>query len=391
MARIVSGMRPTGALHLGHLRGVLHNWRALQDAGDECYFFVADWHALTTDYAAPENLRQYGRDMVSAWLAAGVDPARAVIFRQSDVPAHAELYALLSMICPLPWLAHLPSYKEQAARRELDTYGFLGYPLLQSADIMIYRADAVPVGEDQAPHIEFAREIARRFNRFYGGGESFQKQRRAVAGKIGAADKKLRAQKRAYAEKGDKAILESAAASIGALDISAREKQILRDDLHYGGDEILRPPRALLAPTPKLPGTDGRKMSKSYGNTIELFDAPEIVDKKISRMQTDPARVRREDKGEPENCPVWSLHKIFSDGESRAWAEAGCRAAAIGCVECKKRLAGFVNAELSPVLARRAVADAGAAEDILADGARRARDAAAKTLSAVRAAMRICS
>ena len=387
--RIVSGMRPTGALHLGHLRGVLHNWRALQDAGGKCFFFIADWHALTTDYAAPENLRQSGRDMVAAWLAAGIDPARAVIFRQSEVPAHAELFALLSMICPLPWLAHLPTYKEQEARRELDTYGFLGYPLLQSADIMIYGADAVPVGEDQVPHIEFTREIARRFNRFYGATESFQNRRRAVAKKIGAAEKELQAQKHAYAEKGDKTVLENALARAAALPLSGAEKQVLQDDLRYGGGEILRPPQALLTKTPKLPGTDGRKMSKSYGNTVELFDSPEIVDKKIARMQTDPARVRREDKGEPENCSVWEMHKVFSDNETRAWAEAGCRSAAIGCVECKKRLAGFINAELAPILARRG--DAGAADKILADGAQKARAAAEETLSAVRGAMRIFS
>ncbi|MGI9307528.1 MAG: tryptophan--tRNA ligase [Gammaproteobacteria bacterium] len=390
--RVVSGMRPTGGLHLGHLRGVLRNWRALQDAGDECFFFVADWHALTTEYAAPEQMRRHARDMVAAWVAAGIDPARAVLFRQSDVPAHAELFTLLSMICPLPWLSHLPSYKEQKSRRGLDTHGFLGYPLLQCADIMIYRADAVPVGEDQAPHIEFAREIARRFNRLYGASESFLQKRLAVAAKIGGeADKKIRAQQRDYAEKGDKEILQNALADADSLALDGAEKQTLRDDLRYGGDEILRPPQALLAPTPKLPGTDGRKMSKSYDNAVDMFDPPEIVDEKIRGMPTDPARIRKTDKGEPEKCPVWGMHKIFSNEETRQWAEAGCRGAEIGCVECKTRLAGFINAELSPILARRDETDGGAAEDILAAGAARARETAEETLRAVRVAMRISS
>ena len=393
MARVVSGMRPTGGLHLGHLRGVLHSWRAFQDAGDECFFFVADWHALTTDYAAPDDLAEGARRLAAAWLAAGIDPSRAALFRQSDVPAHAELCVLLSMICPLPWLTHLPTYKElkAQARRDLDTHGFLTYPLLQSADIMIYAADFVPVGEDQMPHIEIAREIARRFNRLYGRGESFEQRRGAVAAKIGAAaDGRLRALQKQYAEKGGEKNSRAAMDEIDGLPLDDDAKKILRDDIRYGGAEILRPPQARLTQFPKLPGTDGRKMSKSYDNAIEMFDAPETVGRKIARMRTDPARVRRTDPGTPEQCPVWRLHETFSDAQTQAWAADGCRAASVGCVECKGRLCEFINAELAPILSRRAAAEApGVIEDALADGAKRARAAAEETLDAARRAMRL--
>lgn len=391
--RVVSGMRPTGGLHLGHLRGVLHNWRALQAAGDTCFFFVADWHALTTDYAAPEDLPEHTRNMVVAWLAAGLDPSRAVIFRQSDVPAHAELFVLLSMICPLPWLMRLPTYKEQSAQQGLDTHGFLGYPLLQSADIMIYGAERVPVGEDQAPHIEFTREIARRFNHLYGGSKSFIKRREAAFAKInGDIAGQLHAHKKTFARDGDAGAVAAALAIIDTLAIDDAEKQTLRDDLHYGGEEILRVPQTLLTTAPRLPGTDGRKMSKSYGNTIELFDSPQVVRDKIAGMQTDPARVKRTDKGEPERCPVWGLHRIFSDDDTRKWAAAGCRSADIGCVDCKKRLSEFINAELSPVAARRREVDKpGVVENLLADGARQAAAAADETMDAVRRAVRLRS
>lgn len=395
MARVVSGMRPTGGLHIGHLRGALQNWRRLQDDGEECFFFVADWHALTTDYASPEDLSERARTMVSAWVASGIDPAKAIVFRQSDVPAHAELCALLSMLCPLSWLEHLPTYKEQKAQmqRDLETLGFLSYPLLQSADIMIYAADGVPVGEDQLPHIEFAREIARRFNRLYGQTDSFQQKRAHTGTAIGKdADKSLRARRNAYIEKGDAESLQNGLRDIEELKIAETEKAVLRDDLLYGGEEILRPPQAYLTATPKLPGTDGRKMSKSYGNAVELFDTPDIVNKKIARMTTDPARKRRADPGEPANCPVWKLHEAFSDEETQTWAAAGCRSADIGCLDCKKRLCEFINAELSPILDRRAEAEKpGAAEAILADGAKRARLAADQTMQAVRRAMRVAA
>lgn len=393
MARVVSGMRPTGGLHLGHLRGVLRNWRAFQDAGDECFFFVADWHALTTDYAAPTDLTDGSRRLAAAWLAAGIDPSRTAIFRQSDVPAHAELCVLLSMICPLPWLMHLPTYKElkEQARRDLDTHGFLTYPLLQSADILMYAADFVPVGEDQMPHIEITREIARRFNRLYGRDDSFAKRRKAAADSVGTkTDSRLRALQKEYAETGDETKLQNALDEIAGLSLSDSEKKVLREDVRWGGAEILRVPEGRLTPTPRLPGTDGRKMSKSYDNAIEMFDSPDAVKKKLSRMQTDPARVRRTDAGDPDRCPVFRLHEAFSDAETQTWAAAGCRSADIGCVECKGRLCDFINAELAPILARREEAEKpGRIEDALSDGAKRAQKAAAKTLDSARRAMRI--
>lgn len=394
MRRAVSGMRPTGGLHIGHWRGVLRNWCALQDEGDECFFFVADWHALTTDYADPGDIGANIHEMTLAWLAAGVDPARAVIFRQSDVPAHAELCVLLSMICPLPWLYHLPTYKEQKEQmqRDLDTLGFLSYPLLQSADIMLYSADRVPVGEDQLPHLEFVRDVARRFNRIYGATESFQQRRAAAAAAIGEeTDARLRQGKARYAETGDKSALEDALEIIeGAAGADDSQKRALRGDLLFDGEEILKAPEALLTETPKMPGTDGRKMSKSYDNTIDMFDDSKAINAKIAAMQTDPARARRTDPGDPDKCPVWTLHKIFSDSETQEWANRECRVAGIGCVECKRKLADFVNAEMEPVRARRAEFEqSGAVADILADGARRAREAAAPLMDSVRSALRI--
>ena len=391
--RVVSGMRPTGGLHLGHLRGVLQNWRMLQESGDECFFFVADWHALTTEYAEPEDLAARARELAATWTAVGIDPSRAVIFRQSDVPAHAELCVLLSMVCPLPWLSHMPTYKElrNEGRRDLDTLGFLSYPLLQSADIMLYAADCVPVGEDQLPHLEFAREIARRFNRFYGRTESFRTAREAAAKIIGKdTDNQLRARQTAFTEKGDREALQSALNDIDGMSVSAEDKKVLRDDVRFGGAEILRAPEALLTETPKLPGIDGRKMSKSYDNAIEIFDPPKTVSTKLARMQTDPARVRRNDPGNPDNCPVWPLHQVFSDSETQEWVGRGCRSAEIGCVDCKKQLAGFINAELAPILERREEAEKpGVADDILSDGAKRAQCVAEETMSAARRAMGI--
>ena len=285
--RILSGMRPTGALHLGNYMGALDNWVALQDRY-ECFFAIVDWHSLTTDYADPSSIRENVIEVATDWLAAGIDPARSTVFIQSLVPQHAELHLLLSMIVPVPWLERVPTYKEQQQNlegKDLSTYGFLGYPLLQTADIIIYKADAVPVGEDQAPHIEIAREIVRRFNNLYG--------------------------------------------------------------------DVFPEPQTLLTEAKRIPGTDGRKMSKSYGNAIYLKDDPETVKQKLRPMVTDPARKRRTDPGDPDNCPVFDLHKAFSTAETREWAAAGCRAAGIGCLDCKAKLGEHMLERLAGVHARR--------------------------------------
>ena len=321
--RVLSGMRPTGGLHLGHLVGALRNWVALQDTHD-CFFSIVDWHALTTEYADPSAVRGYVRELAVDWLAAGIDPKRAVVFVQSEVLAHAELHLLLSMIVPLPWLERVPTYKEQQEQlreRDLNTYGFLGYPLLQAADILAYRADAVPVGEDQVPHLELCREIARRFNHLYG--------------------------------------------------------------------ETFPEPRALLTKAARLPGTDGRKMSKSYGNAIFLSDDPKTVGAKIDGMLTDPQRTHRHIPGNPDVCPVFTLHKVFSSEETIRWADSGCRTAGIGCRDCKKALKEALAPIMTPIADRRAalVDDPGRIDAVLDEGAARAREAAGETLRLARGGM----
>ncbi len=323
--RILSGMRPTGALHLGHLTGALDNWVRLQDTY-ECYWTIVDWHALTTDYAEPSAIRDNILEVGVDWLAAGLDPERASLFIQSDVKEHAELHLLLSMVVPVPWLERVPSYKEQQQNiqdKDLSTYGFLGYPLLQTADIIIYKADAVPVGEDQAPHIELTREIVRRFNNFYG--------------------------------------------------------------------PVFPEPKTLLTPTPRMPGTDGRKMSKSYGNAIYLKDPPETVREKLRPMVTDPARKRRTDKGDPEKCPVFDLHRAFSTQATQQWSADGCRTAAIGCIDCKMKLADHLVERLREIHARRPeyASRPDTVWDILREGGKKARETARATMEDVRAAMKI--
>ena len=388
-ARILSGMRPTGALHLGHWCGVLWNWQKLQEDND-CFFFVADWHALTTDYASPPA-RDAARQMVLAWLAAGIDPGRAALFAQSDVPAHAELYVLLAMICPLPWLSRLPTYKEQKENlnRDLDTHGFLGYPLLQAADILAYRADAVPVGEDQLPHVEFAREIARRFNHLYGRSDDFlAKADEALKRLDKPAREELQKNARRYLRDGDNNARRNAGEIIN--NANKDDRPILNGIVFYGAEEILPAPQAALTKSPKLPGTDGRKMSKSYNNAIALFDSPEDVNKKLARMQTDPARKRRDDKGDPSKCPVADLHNIFTAAESRDSIFDNCRSAAIGCVECKRALGDRINEKLAPVRDGRAMHDKpGVIEEVLRAGAAKAKVEAEATLQKVRAAMRL--
>jgi tryptophanyl-tRNA synthetase len=322
-------MRPTGKIHLGNYMGALANWVKLQDSGQyECYFFIADWHALTTDYADPSNFLGNTREVILDYLAAGLDPARSVLFVQSHVPVHAELHLLLSMITSVGWLERVPSYKEQQENligKDLSTYGFLGYPLLQAADILMYQPKYVPVGQDQVAHVELTREVARRFNNLY------------------------------------------------KLD----------------GREVLPEPDALLTPSPKLPGTDGRKMSKSYGNTIMLTDPEPEVRQKLKTMVTDPARIRRKDPGDPDKCPVGDLHKVFSTPETLARVYEGCRTAGIGCIECKGWAADALVQILNPIQERRARFTPGEVEDILKDGSDRARTRAEQTMTEVRAAMQL--
>jgi tryptophanyl-tRNA synthetase len=320
---VVSGMRPTGKLHLGHLLGTLRNWVAMQDAYD-CHFFVADWHVLTTDYEKPAKVPGFVDEMVLDWLAAGLDPERCVIFRQSALLEHAELALLFGMITPVPWLERNPTYKEQKEQlvdRDLSTYGFLGYPVLQAADILLYKADLVPVGVDQVPHVELTREIARRFNHLYG--------------------------------------------------------------------DVLPEPQALLSPTPKVPGTDGRKMSKSYGNAIYLDEDPDSIEKRLGKMATDPARVRRTDPGDPELCPAFNLHKVYCTPEEIEYVTTNCKTAGIGCLDCKKIMIKYVLADLAPHRERRAALAArpGYARDVLEAGTARARVIAERTMAEVRDAM----
>ena len=382
-------MRPTGGLHLGHWSGVLRNWLALQEKAD-CFFFVADWHALTTDYGHPQGIAAASREMVVTWLAAGVDPEKTTLFIQSHIPQHAELHVLLSMICPLSKLEQLPTYKEQKENTEndLDTYGFLGYPLLQSADILAYRAHSVPVGKDQVPHIEFTREVARRFNTLYGRTEKYKAAVRQILNDKTDIASVLKKNVRKYRESGDPQALQSGLEAVQRSSMSAADKRLLRGHCLYDADELLPAPDALLTPESRLPGTDGRKMSKSYHNTIELFDEPPIIEKKLLRMQTDPARQRLQDKGNPEVCPVWSLHREFSSEATQQWANEGCRNAAFGCVECKKALSQHLVAELEPLAnKRRDLEKDDRVDDILKEGGERARTEAEITINLVREAM----
>jgi len=391
--RVLSGMRPTGALHLGHYHGVLKNWVKLQHEY-ECYFFVADWHALTTHYDSPEVIEQNVWDMVVDWLAAGVDPARATLFIQSQLPEHAELHLLLSMITPLGWLERVPTYKDQQeklAEKDLSTYGFLGYPLLQSADILVYRANLVPVGEDQVPHIEFTREIARRFNHIYGREPGFQEKAEAAIKKLGGKRSKVYVELRTkYQEQGDQEALEAARALIEeAQNLAIGDRERLFGYIEGGGKMILSEPRALLTEASRMPGLDGQKMSKSYNNTITLREDADSVSKKIRTMPTDPARIRRTDPGDPEKCPVWQLHQVYSNDETRAWAQQGCKSAGIGCLECKQPVIDAVLAEQRPMRERAEVylRDPTLVRNIIADGCERARDLAQETMREVRQAM----
>lgn len=391
--RVLSGMRPTGRLHLGHYHGVLKNWVKLQHEY-ECYFFAADWHALTTHYETPENIEQSVWDMLIDWLSAGVSSGSSTLFIQSQVPEHAELHLLLSMITPVSWLERVPTYKDQQEKlRDLDlaTYGFLGYPLLQSADILTYRAGLVPVGADQVAHVEITREVARRFNHLYGKEPGFEERAEAAVHKMGKKAAKLYSKlRKAYQEQGDSEALDTARALLKEQqNITLADKERLFGYLEGGGKVILPEPQALLTPDSKMPGLDGQKMSKSYGNTITLRDTREQVDEKIRRMPTDPARVRRTDPGDPGKCPVYQLHQVYTDQATHDWVQQGCRSAGIGCLECKQPVIDAVCAELAPMQERANEFESNpdAVRLILNEGTERARDAARDTLSEVRQAM----
>ncbi len=392
-ARVLSGMRPTGRLHLGHYHGVLKNWLELQHE-HPCFFFVADWHALTTRYDAPEQIPQHTRDMLTDWLAVGINPNEATLFIQSHIPEHAELHLLLSMLTPLSWLERVPSYKDQQQKlheKDLTTYGFLGYPLLQSADILLYRAGLVPVGEDQVAHVELTREIARRFNHIYGRDDDFVAKAEQAIRKLGKKNTQLyRNYRKAYQEQGDADALATAQALLNHQQhLSLTERERLLGYLEGGGKLILPEPQPLLTRAPRMPGLDGQKMSKSYANTIALDATPETVSQKIRTMPTDPARVRRHDPGDPQQCSVWSFHEIYSDAATRDWVQRGCRSADIGCVACKQPVIDAMVQELTPIQTRAAeyAAQPELVQNILREGCERASDVARETMADVRHAM----
>ena len=391
--RVLSGMRPTGRLHLGHYHGVLKNWLELQQEY-ECFFFVADWHALTTEYEDPSIIEKSVWDMVIDWLAVGINPGSAKLFIQSRVPEHAELHLLLSMSTPLSWLERVPSYKDQQEKlpdKDLTTYGFLGYPLLQAADIVIYKAGFVPVGEDQVSHVELAREVARRFNHIYGREPDFEKNVEAALKKIGKKTARLYDElRRNYQEQGDVPSLEKARELLASQqNISIGDRERLSGYLDGSGKAIFPEPQALLTPAPKMMGLDGQKMSKSYGNTISLRENPSVVEDKIKTMPTDPARVRLNDPGDPEKCPVWNLHQVYSDDSLKKWVIEGCTNAKIGCLDCKKPLIDAVLKEQEPIRdrANEYLNDPETVRGIIAEGCDAARDIARETLDDVREAM----
>ncbi|MDH5736524.1 MAG: tryptophan--tRNA ligase [Gammaproteobacteria bacterium] len=391
--RVLSGMRPTGLLHLGHYHGVLKNWINLQNEY-ECFFFVADWHALTTHYEDPRIIAESTYDMVIDWLAAGVSPGSAKLFIQSRVPEHAELHLLLSMITPLGWLERVPTYKdqqEQLKEKDLATYGFLGYPLLQSADILVYKAGQVPVGEDQVAHVELTREVARRFNHLYGKEPGFEDKAEAAISKMGKKNAKLYQDlRKRYQQEGDQQALDVAQALLESQqNISLGDRERLFGYLEGTGKIILPEPQALLTPASKMPGLDGQKMSKSYNNTISLREDPDDVTRKLRTMPTDPARVRRTDPGDPQKCPVWQLHKIYSSEDIQAWVQQGCTTASNGCVDCKQPVIDAVIAELKPIRdrAKEYINDPGAVKAIIDEGCEAARDVARDTLDEVRKVM----
>ena len=393
--RVLSGMRPTGQLHLGHYHGVLKNWAQLQHEY-ECFFFIADWHALTTDYEDTAIISATAFDIVVDWLSVGINPGEATLFIQSRVPEHAELHLLLSMVTPLSWLERVPTYKDQQEKlkeRDLSTYGFLGYPLLQAADILIYKAGHVPVGEDQVAHIEMSREVARRFNYLYGREPGFEEKAEAAARKMGKKNAKLYFEiRRTYQEAGDGEALDKGRALLESQqNISLGDRERLLGYLEGGGKVILPEPQALLTADSKMPGLDGEKMSKSYDNAIGLREAADDVTQKLRTMPTDPARVRRSDPGDPNKCPVWNFHQIYSTDEIRDWAREGCTTAAIGCLDCKQPVIDAVLAEQQPIRERSQeyLNDPDAVKGIIDEGCEAAREVARDTLEDVRHAMNL--
>jgi tryptophanyl-tRNA synthetase len=395
--RVLSGMRPTGALHLGNYHGALRNWVELQYQY-ECFFFVADWHALTTGYEDTAGLPHAIREVVIDWLAAGLNPGVSTMFVQSYVPEHAELHLLLSMVTPLGWLERVPTYKdqqEQLKEKDLATYGFLGYPLLQSADILLYRASFVPVGEDQAAHVEITREIGRRFNHLYGREPDFEQKAERAIKELGGRNITLYRQlRRRFQETGDQAAVERARALVESnTRVTVADRERLLGYLEGSYVSILSEPQTLLTATPKVPGLDGRKMSKSYGNTIGMREDPDAVAAKLRAMQTDPARVRRTDPGDPQKCPVWDLHKLYSDESTRKWVDEGCRTAGIGCLDCKKPLIERIVEEVSGMRkrAQEFQDNPDMVSNILVEGSEKAREVARETLDDVRRAMHLRS
>ncbi len=393
--RVLSGMRPTGQMHLGHYHGVLKNWIELQNEYDS-YYFVADWHAFTTHYSDNLDLESNVSNMVVDWLATGINPNTSTIFVQSKVPEHAELHLLLSMSTPISWLERVPSFKDQQEKlktKDLSTYGFLGYPLLQSADILIYKAGLVPVGEDQVAHVEFTREVARRFNYVYGREPGFEEKAKSAVNKMGKKQAKLYRQlRKAYQETGDDESLVKAKALLGEQqNITLGDRERLLGYIEGLGKIILIEPEALLTKASKMPGLDGQKMSKSYENMISLRDKPEVVTQKIKKMPTDPARIKLSDSGDPNKCPVWQMHQIYSTKDTLDWVVEGCTKAKIGCIECKGSVIDSVISELGPMQERIAKyqSNPNLIQEIIFDGSERARSVAKNTLEEVRDAMGI--
>jgi tryptophanyl-tRNA synthetase len=391
--RVLSGMRPTGRMHIGHYHGALKNWLRLQEEY-ECLYFAADWHALTTHFDTPESIAESVWEMLIDWLAVGINPTRATLFIQSRVPEHAELTLLLGMIAPVGWLERVPTYKDQQqklADRDLSNFGFLGYPVMMSADILIYRANMVPVGEDQVSHIEVTRELARRFNHIYGREPGFEDKAKVAIKKLGSKKARRYVELRnAFQEKGDTVALEAAKELLNETqNLALGDRERLFGYLEGAHRVILPEPRPLLTDTPKVPGLDGQKMSKSYGNAIMLREDPASVTKKIRTMQTDPARVRRSDKGDPNRCPVWPLHQIYSEATTRDWVVQGCTTAGIGCLDCKQPVIDAINKEQEPIRerAQRYLDDPTLVRNVVADGCERARKLAEETMRDVREGM----